>query len=78
MERSSNACMLHAMHVCCMPCIGAAVQAISTSNSLRRTIGAGLLIDDNPSYAVECAAAGIHVLLYDWNLSYPWSKLSAE
>ncbi|GIM13739.1 hypothetical protein Vretimale_16765 [Volvox reticuliferus] len=40
-----------------------------------RTIGARVLIDDNPSYALECAAAGIHVLLYDWGGAYPWSKL---
>ena len=33
-----------------------------------------MLIDDNPRYAVECAEAGIDVLLYDWHLSYPWSK----
>ena len=39
-----------------------------------RDIGATVLIDDNPRYAVECAAAGIDVLLYDWNLGYPWSK----
>ena len=39
-----------------------------------REIGATVLIDDNPRYAVECAAAGIDVLLYDWNLGYPWSK----
>lgn len=37
-------------------------------------IGAGVLIDDNPVYAMECAQAGIKVLLYDWNLEYPWSK----
>eukprot|EP00195_Chlamydomonas_chlamydogama_P012453 CAMPEP_0202916582 /NCGR_PEP_ID=MMETSP1392-20130828/68939_1 /ASSEMBLY_ACC=CAM_ASM_000868 /TAXON_ID=225041 /ORGANISM="Chlamydomonas chlamydogama, Strain SAG 11-48b" /LENGTH=180 /DNA_ID=CAMNT_0049609075 /DNA_START=688 /DNA_END=1230 /DNA_ORIENTATION=+ len=42
-----------------------------------RTIGASMLIDDNPSYAIECANAGIHVLLYDWENSYPWSKLPA-
>jgi hypothetical protein len=41
------------------------------------TIGARVLIDDNPSYALECAAAGIHVLLYDWGGAYPWSKLPA-
>ena len=23
----------------------------------------------------RCAAAGIHVLLYDWRGGYPWSKL---
>lgn len=40
-----------------------------------KAVGASLLIDDNPSYAMECAAAGINVLLYDWNRSYPWSKL---
>ncbi|EFJ48032.1 hypothetical protein VOLCADRAFT_91189 [Volvox carteri f. nagariensis] len=40
-----------------------------------RTIGARVLIDDNPSYALECAAAGITVLLYDWEGEYPWSKL---
>jgi 5'(3')-deoxyribonucleotidase len=39
-----------------------------------RAIGAQVLIDDNPRYAEECAAAGIQVLLYDWDLSYPWSK----
>ncbi|KAI7843161.1 hypothetical protein COHA_003145 [Chlorella ohadii] len=39
-----------------------------------RAIGAEVLIDDNPSYAVECAQAGIHVLLYDWDHGYPWSK----
>jgi hypothetical protein len=39
-----------------------------------RAIGAEVLIDDNPAYAVECAQAGIHVLLYDWNHGYPWSK----
>mmetsp|Transcript_7836 Transcript_7836/g.28977 ORF Transcript_7836/g.28977 Transcript_7836/m.28977 type:complete len:398 (-) Transcript_7836:2731-3924(-) len=38
-------------------------------------IGADVLIDDNPHYAVECARAGIHVLLFDWHGSYPWSKL---
>ena len=33
-----------------------------------------MLIDDNPVYASECAEAGMHVLLYDWQLAYPWSK----
>jgi hypothetical protein len=40
-----------------------------------RTIGAQVLIDDNVGYAMECANAGIDVLLYDWEGSYPWSKL---
>ena len=39
-----------------------------------RSIGAEVLIDDNPAYALECAQAGIHVLLYDWDHAYPWSK----
>jgi len=39
-----------------------------------RELGAKVLIDDNPIYAVECANAGINVLLYDWHLTYPWSK----
>ena len=42
---------------------------------LSRSIGASILIDDNTGYAVECAEAGIDVLLYDWNMKYPWSKL---
>jgi hypothetical protein len=40
-----------------------------------RSIGAGVLIDDNPSYALECAEAGMPVLLYDWKEEYPWSKM---
>ncbi len=39
-----------------------------------RDIGATVLIDDNPQYAKDCAAAGMHVLLYDWKDGYPWSK----
>ena len=39
-----------------------------------REIGAHVLVDDNPWYAMECACAGIQVLLYDWNEAYPWSK----
>eukprot|EP00250_Pteridium_aquilinum_P012833 c20973_g1_i1 orf=837-1901(+) len=39
-----------------------------------RSIGAEILIDDNPRYAVECAQQGIEVLLFDYNYSYPWSK----
>jgi hypothetical protein len=34
-----------------------------------------VLIDDNPGYAIDCASAGIQVLLYDWEDQYPWSKL---
>lgn len=39
-----------------------------------RSVGAQVLIDDNPQYAIECAEAGIRVLLFDLNNSYPWSK----
>lgn len=39
-----------------------------------RDIGAQVLIDDNPRYALECAAEGMTVLLYDWQDGYPWSK----
>ena len=39
-----------------------------------RDIGATVLIDDNPRYAMDCAEAGMQVLLYDWQLAYPWAK----
>eukprot|EP00803_Ostreobium_quekettii_P003522 evm.model.scf_2148.3 EVM.evm.TU.scf_2148.3 scf_2148:18982-23175(-) len=40
-----------------------------------REIDVDVLVDDNPSYAIECAGAGLHVVLYDWQRAYPWSKL---
>ena len=43
-------------------------------SELCRELGAEVLIDDNPVYALECARAGIDVLLFDWALGYPWSK----
>jgi len=45
-----------------------------SKSEICKSIGATVLIDDNPGYAMECAEAGIHVLLYDWNHEYPWSK----
>ncbi|DBB00916.1 hypothetical protein WJX77_002112 [Trebouxia sp. C0004] len=52
-----------------------ALEGKSKSKSeICRELGAKVLIDDNPIYAVECANAGINVLLYDWHLTYPWSK----
>ncbi|EXC13617.1 hypothetical protein L484_019574 [Morus notabilis] len=39
-----------------------------------RSLGAKVLIDDNPRYAIECADAGIRVLLFDYENSYPWCK----
>lgn len=43
-----------------------------------KEIGASVLIDDNPWYAMECAEAGIQVLLYDWKSQYPWSKTDQD
>ena len=40
-----------------------------------RDIDADVLVDDNPVYAIECASSGVHVVLYDWQRTYPWSKL---
>lgn len=42
-----------------------------------RDLQADILIDDNPVYAEECAAAGVRVLLFDWDGSYPWSTTPA-
>ncbi|CAK9328148.1 unnamed protein product [Citrullus colocynthis] len=39
-----------------------------------KSLGASVLIDDNPRYAIECAEAGIRVLLFDYENSYPWCK----
>lgn len=43
-------------------------------NLSSRSLGASVLIDDNPRYALECAEVGIKVLLFDYENSYPWSK----
>ena len=43
-------------------------------SQLCREVGADLLVDDNPAYALECAQNGIEVLLFDWDHGYPWSK----
>ncbi|XP_031256051.1 uncharacterized protein LOC116118524 [Pistacia vera] len=42
-----------------------------------RYLGAKILIDDNPKYAIECADAGMRVLLFDYENSYPWCKTQA-
>lgn len=44
-------------------------------SELCKEIEAEVLIDDNPDYALDCASAGMHVLLYNWGKSYPWSTL---
>ncbi|KAM7276232.1 hypothetical protein ACFE04_018098 [Oxalis oulophora] len=38
------------------------------------SLGAKVLIDDNPRYALECAEIGIRVLLFYYENSYPWCK----
>uniref|UniRef100_A0ACD5YJZ9 Uncharacterized protein n=1 Tax=Avena sativa TaxID=4498 RepID=A0ACD5YJZ9_AVESA len=43
-----------------------------------RSFGAQVLIDDNPRYALECAEAGMKVLLFDYHNSYPWCKTGAD
>ncbi|CAA0818710.1 Haloacid dehalogenase-like hydrolase (HAD) superfamily protein [Striga hermonthica] len=42
-----------------------------------KSLGAKVLIDDNPRYAIECAEVGIKVLLFDYENSYPWCKFDA-
>ncbi|XP_057505890.1 uncharacterized protein LOC130789186 [Actinidia eriantha] len=42
-----------------------------------RSLGAKVLIDDNPRYAIECAEVGIRVLLFDYENSYPWCKIDS-
>ncbi|CAO2823107.1 unnamed protein product [Amaranthus hypochondriacus] len=43
-----------------------------------RSLGAKVLIDDNPRYAFECAEVGIRVLLFDYQNSYPWCKTGSN
>jgi hypothetical protein len=44
-----------------------ALSGVSRNKSdICKSIGAGVLIDDNPGYAIECAQAGIHVMLVGW------------
>lgn len=47
-------------------------------SDLCKEIDADVLIDDNPDYAIDCAASGIHVILYNWQNGYPWSRLSEK
>ncbi|KAL9224167.1 hypothetical protein vseg_000230 [Gypsophila vaccaria] len=43
-----------------------------------RSMGAKVLIDDNPRYALECAEVGMRVLLFDYENSYPWCKTGSS
>ncbi|KAA8523372.1 hypothetical protein F0562_009795 [Nyssa sinensis] len=45
-----------------------------SKSDICRSLGAKVLIDDNPRYAIECAEVGIRVLLFDYENSYPWCK----
>lgn len=45
-----------------------------SKSEICRSLGAQVLIDDNPRYALECAEAGIKVLLFNYNNSYPWCR----
>jgi len=47
-------------------------------SDLCKEIDADVLIDDNPDYAMDCAASGINVILYNWQNGYPWSRLSEK
>lgn len=51
--------------------------ALFRSSFSARSLGAKVLIDDNPRYALECAEVGIRVLLFDYENSYPWCKIES-
>ncbi|TXG61751.1 hypothetical protein EZV62_013114 [Acer yangbiense] len=51
--------------------------ASKPKSEICRSLGAKVLIDDNPRYAIECAEVGIRVLLFDYENSYPWSKMQS-
>ncbi|XP_022929499.1 uncharacterized protein LOC111436047 [Cucurbita moschata] len=56
-----------------------ALDGVSRSKEeICKSLGATVLIDDNPRYAIECAKAGIRVLLFDYENSYPWCKTETE
>ncbi|KAA8498248.1 hypothetical protein FVE85_5833 [Porphyridium purpureum] len=41
---------------------------------LCKAVGATTIIDDNLTYAKQCASSGIRVLLFDLDGKYPWNK----
>ncbi|XP_058108270.1 uncharacterized protein LOC131251530 [Magnolia sinica] len=49
-----------------------------SKSKICRSLGAKVLIDDNPRYAVECAEVGIKVLLFDYDNSYLWCKTGSK
>ncbi|KAG6517731.1 uncharacterized protein LOC122054725 [Zingiber officinale] len=48
--------------------------ASRSKSDICRCLGAQVLIDDNPKYALECAEIGMKALLFDYQSSYPWSR----
>jgi hypothetical protein len=40
-------------------------------------LGASVLIDDSLIYALQCSKTLEHVLLFDYQGSYPWNKIRA-
>ncbi|KAM0952449.1 putative 5'(3')-deoxyribonucleotidase, HAD superfamily [Dioscorea sansibarensis] len=48
-----------------------------SKSEICRSLGAQVLIDDNPGFALDCAEAGTKVLLFNHDNSYPWCKLSS-
>jgi len=50
-----------------------------TKPELCEKVGASALIDDSLSYATECSILqDFKVVLFDWNLAYPWNKQKAD
>ena len=45
-----------------------------TKGEICAEIGADILIDDNPGYVRECAAAGMETVLFDLDCEYAWNK----
>ena len=52
-------------------------ESVSKADMCAR-VGADLLIDDNPGYALDCAESGLDVILFDYQGTYPWSKACAD
>lgn len=55
-----------------------AVTAKKSKVEMCRLINAQVLIDDSLSYAEECAAAGMHALLFDLGGTYGWNKVQTN
>ena len=51
------------------------ITAKRSKSDMCRSINAQVLIDDSVAYAQECAASGIHAILFDLDGLYGWNKL---